>query len=299
MSLVATPSRLSGLTAWGQETVHLAWRPHDLAVSRKVVNSVPQPPYLSIILPAYNEAASIRRTLTLLRSFLDAQAYRYEVILASDGNDETPEIASDIAAGWPELKLSAETGRHGKGHGIRRGAAMASGEVVGFVDADYKTPIEELNGLLPWLAEGFDVVIGSRGVAASRVERAQRWYRRWGSRGFGLLMHAVVGLPEITDTQCGFKFFSRRAAAVIFSRAQIDGYMCDVEFLYLANQCGYRVKEVGIRWSDDGDSRLELVRGNVRNVIDLLRVRFNSAANRYQPAVVPLPNSSAQSQLDR
>jgi len=248
--------------------------------TRKVVTSVPQQPYLSIILPAYNEAASIERTLILMRSFLDAAGYGYEVILASDGDDDTPAIARRIAAGWPELLLSTDTGRHGKGHGIRRGAALATGELVGYVDADYKTPIEEMTRLLPWLADGFDLVIGSRGVASSRVERAQRWYRRWGSRGFAVLMHTIVGLPDITDTQCGFKFFTRRAANDIFSRAHIDGYMCDVEFLYLANQLGYRVKEVGIRWSDDGDSRLELVRGNIRNVMDLVRVRTGSALSR-------------------
>jgi dolichyl-phosphate beta-glucosyltransferase len=166
---------------------------------------------------------------------------------------------------------------------------MATGEVVGFVDADYKTPIEELDKLLPWLSEGFDIVIGSRGLAASRVERAQRWYRRLGSLGFGLLMHAVVGLPGITDTQCGFKFFSRQAANEIFPQTQIDGYMCDVEYLYLASQHGLRVKEVGIRWSDDGDSRLDLMRGNIRNVIDLLRIRYAmKAAIRKAPDAPPL-----------
>lgn len=242
-----------------------------------MVNQVSQRPYLSIIVPAYNEAGSIRRTFEAMRAFLDAQPYTYEVILASDGDDETPAIASQIAETWPNLILAVERGRNGKGHGIRRGAALATGEIVGFADADYKTPIEELDKLLPWLSAGFDIVIGSRGLAASRIERQQRLYRRLGSRGFALLMHSIVGLPDIHDTQCGFKFFSRVAATAIFPRATIDGYMCDIEYLWLANQLGYRVKEVGIEWSDDGDSRLELVRGNIRNVTDLLRIRFGLA----------------------
>jgi dolichyl-phosphate beta-glucosyltransferase len=164
------------------------------------------------------------------------------------------------------------------GHGVRRGMRLASGEVVGFADADNKTPIEELAKLLPWLGRGFALAIGSRALAESQVEIKQPLYRQLGSRGFALAMHAIVGLRHIHDTQCGFKFFTDDAAREIFARTRIDGYMCDVEILWLAERLGYRVKEVGVRWRDDGDSRLELVRGNTRNLIELLRIRFGSAA---------------------
>jgi dolichyl-phosphate beta-glucosyltransferase len=250
--------------------------------------TVPRNPDLSIIVPAYNEAASIRRTLTAMRDYLDRTGLSYEVILAADGDDATPTIAAEIAAAWPNLKITAQAGRHGKGSGIRRGFRLAAGEIMGFVDADYKTPIEELDKLLPHLSQGFDLAIGSRGILGSSVERQQRWYRRVGSRGFGLLMHAIMGLNHIRDTQCGFKFFSRRAALDIFPRTQIDGYMCDVEILWLADQLGYKVKEVGIRWMDDGDSRLNLVSGNLRNVADLFRIRLGSGASARRVAAVPL-----------
>jgi len=235
---------------------------------------VSRQPYLSLILPAYNEADSIHATLSAMRGFLDLQPFDYEVILASDGDDATPEIAVEFASKWSALSISAERGRYGKGHGIRRAAAIATGEVVGFLDADYKTPIEEVTKILPWLSEGYDVVIGSRGLATSRINQRQPWFRRIGSRGFGIVMHALIGLPGVRDTQCGFKFFSRKAARDIFGLARIDGYMCDVEYLWLAERFGYRIKEVGINWSDDGDSRLELIRGNVRNCRELLRIRF-------------------------
>jgi dolichyl-phosphate beta-glucosyltransferase len=235
---------------------------------------VSQPPYLSLILPAFNESASIRHTLTACRAFLDAQNYLYEVIVAADGDDATPDIVTEIAATWPQLRLTAERGRHGKGHGLRRGVALASGDIIGFLDADYKTPIEEINKVLPWLSEGYQLVAGSRGVADSLVRRKQRWYRQIGSRGFGLVLHGLIGLNHIRDTQCGFKFFTRAAAREIFGRTRIDGYMCDVEILWLAERLHYRVREVGIVWSDDGDSRLELVRGNIRNTQDLFRIRF-------------------------
>src|SRR5207248_345301 len=242
--------------------------------SLEEMNRVPRRPYLSIILPAFNEAGSIRCTLAAVRTFLEDQGYHYQVIVAADGDDATPDIVHEVARGWPNLHLSAERGRHGKGHGLRRGMALASGEIVGFLDADYKTPVDELTKLLPWLHEGYDLVIGSRALADSRIDVKQPRYRQVGSRLFALSMHAITGLHDIRDTQCGFKFLTREAAREIFRRARIDGYMCDVEILWLARRLGFRVKEVGIRWRDDGDSRLQLVQGNAQNVYDLLRIRF-------------------------
>ncbi len=234
-----------------------------------------RPPYLSVVLPAYNEAGSIRTTLTAMRTFLQDQGYGYEIIVASDGDDDTPQIVGELARDWPELRLSAQRGRHGKGHGLRRGVAMAGGEVIGFIDADYKTAIDEVAKVLPHLHDGYELVIGSRRQAGSRIEVPQPTYRRIGSRVFAFGMHLVVGLGHIRDTQCGFKFFKRDAALAIFRRTRIDGYMCDVEILWLAQRLGYRIKEVGIRWRDDGVSRSNLVRSNLQSSIDLLRIRFN------------------------
>lgn len=230
--------------------------------------------YLSVVLPAYNEAGSIRTTLTAMRLFLDHQDYSYEIIVAADGDDDTPEIVTELARDWPALKLTAEAGRHGKGHGLRRGMRMVTGEIVGFLDADYKTPIDEFARMLPWLQNGFDLVIGSRGLADSKIEVYQPLYRQIGSRLFALAMHTLVGLWSIRDTQCGFKFFTRASADAIFSRAKIDGYMCDVEILCIAERLGFSVKEIGIRWRDDGDSRLQLVSGNLQNTLDLFRIRL-------------------------
>jgi dolichyl-phosphate beta-glucosyltransferase len=253
-------------------------------------------PYLSLILPAYNEAAAIRRTLTSVRSFLDAQNYAYEVIVAADGDDATPQIVADMARTWANLELSAVRGRHGKGQGVRRGLRLATGDIIGFMDADYKTPIEEIDKVLPWLSKGYQLVAGSRGVVGTQVRRKQPWYRQLGSRLFGFAMHTIVGLNHIRDTQCGFKFFTRAAAEGIFGRARIDGYMCDVEILWLAERLGYRVREVGIVWSDDGDSRLELMRGNLRNGLDLFRIRFGRYAmatttRRELPVASPIAGS--------
>ena len=236
---------------------------------------------ISIIVPAYNEARTIARTLAAMRTYLDGQGKAYEIIVSADGNDGTRERAREFAQGDERISVIGTAERGGKGRGVRNGVKIARGQIIGFVDADYKTPIDEMEKILPWFAQGFDIVIGSRGVGESKIERKQKLYRRIGSKVFALGMRAVTGLRAIIDTQCGFKFFTRAAARDIFARQSIDGYMFDVEILRLAQTLGYKVKEVGIRWQDDGDSRLELVAGNWRNAKDILLIgarRFKAPA---------------------
>ena len=240
-------------------------------------------PYLSLIVPAYNEAARIGATLADFQHFLDRQGWAYEVLVAADGDDGTRELVAGLARRDGRLHVLGGPERGGKGRGIRLAVARARGQVIGFADADNKTPIEELDKVWPWLAQGYDVVIGSRGLADSRIEVRQPWHRRVGSRAFRLLMHLIVGLWDIRDTQCGFKFFRGDVARDLFARQRIDGYMFDVEVLHLARRSGYRIKEVGVRWRDDGDSRLRLVSGNWRNLLDILRIRFGRAGRPAEP----------------
>jgi dolichyl-phosphate beta-glucosyltransferase len=237
-------------------------------------------PHLSLIVPAYNEVRSIGPTLDAFERYLSLQPYSYEIIVAADGEDGTRELVGRRARNDRRLRVIGERGRGGKGRGIRNAVALAGGTFIGFADADHKTPIEELDKFWPWFDQGYDVVIGSRGLDDSRIEVSQPWYRRLGAQGFGLVMHALVGLPSIVDTQCGFKFFRGEAARELFRRQRIDGYMFDVEVLSLAERLGYRIRQVGVRWRDDGDSRLRLVAGNWHNLLDLLRIRFGAREHR-------------------
>jgi len=95
-----------------------------------------------------------------------------------------------------------------------------------------------------------------------------------GSKVFAWTMRATVGLYGIKDTQCGFKFYRRDVATDLFTRQRIDGYMFDVEILRLAKRSGYRIKEVGVRWADDGDTRYNPIGGTLKNAKELLRIRF-------------------------
>jgi dolichyl-phosphate beta-glucosyltransferase len=251
-------------------------------------------PHLSLILPAYNEARRIRQTIEQTRTYLDRRRMTHEIIVAADGDDGTREVVADMARVDPRLSVLGDVERRGKGRGIRLGVARAVGQIIGFADADFKTPIEEMDKLLPWFHEGYDIVIGSRGVAESRIETPQPLHRRLGSRAFAWVMHLLLGLWHIHDTQCGFKFFRAPVARDLFGRQRIDGYMFDVEILHLAEQSGYHVKEVGVRWRDDGDSRLRLVAGNWRNMLDILRIRFGKAG---PPTAVGEPSADCGTRL--
>lgn len=228
---------------------------------------------ISLILPAYNEAASIRDTVREAADYFTRRALSYEIIVAADGDDGTREAVAEMAAVNPALHAIGAEQRLGKGRGVRLGVALAKGNFIGYADADNKVPIEEYELIEPWLKNGVDVVIGSRALATSTIERRQPLYRRAGSQGFAWLMRTVVGLRNVGDTQCGFKFFQRETALRLFRSQTIDGYMFDVEILSLAQSFGYSIKEVPIRWRDDNDSRLQLLSGNINNVRDLFRIR--------------------------
>jgi dolichyl-phosphate beta-glucosyltransferase len=229
---------------------------------------------ISLVIPAYNEAGRIASTVLEAVEYFGSRGWRHEIIVSADGTDGTREAAGQLCASHPQVRVIGSPERGGKGRGIRKAIELASGKIIGFADADNKTPITEYDKFEPFMRAGCDVVIGSRGLRDSQIERAQPWFRRIGSRGFGLFMQTAVGLPGIIDTQCGFKFFQGDVARDLFHHQQIDGYMFDVEILFIARQRGYRIEQVPVRWRDDGDSRLNLVSGNVRNVRDVLSIRW-------------------------
>lgn len=222
-------------------------------------------PYISLILPAYNEVAHIRSTIDEIASYFENRQLSYEIIVSADGNDGTRELIADMMTSNPYLKVIGSPGRHGKGHGIRQAIPLTSGRYIGFTDADNKTPITEFDKIQNLLEADWDVVIGSRGLPDSFIEHKQPLFRQIGSRAFGIFMHTIIGLNDIIDTQCGFKFFKHSVAKRLFEQQVIDGYMYDVEILALAKYHKYSIAQVPIRWRDDGDSRLNLVAGNLCN----------------------------------
>lgn len=242
-------------------------------MNRPVYGAPVRTPYLSLILPAYNEVHTIAYTLDTVSKYLAAQSYAYEILVGVDGADGTRDVVEQLCAADPHLHVFGHTARCGKGRAVREGVEQARGVVIGFADADAKVPIGEIGQVLPWLANGYDVVIGSRRLAQSQIGRRAPLHRRLGSWMFARLVPWVAGVRGLADTQCGFKFFRRPVAQDLFARLGVDGYMFDVEILGLAQILEYRIKEIGVEWRDDGDTRFDPIRGTWTNFGELLGIR--------------------------
>ena len=233
-------------------------------------------PDLSVVIPAFNEAARLPRTLERVTAFLREGSRSYEVLVADDGStDQTAQKAR--AAGATVLR---DDQNRGKGHAVRRGMLAARGQRRLMTDADLSTPIEELPRFLARMDEGFDVVIGSRALPGSTIEVHQPWFRENVGRVYNLFVRALA-LPGLRDTQCGFKLWSARAAREAFSAARLDGFSFDVEALYVARKRGYRIAEIPVVWRNDAASRVGLGGGS-RAFPDLLRIRWHDWTGRYE-----------------
>lgn len=233
-------------------------------------------PALSLIVPAFNEERRIAYTIEKTGDYL-VKRYSpgdFEVIVVDDGSsDTTAKVVADLCKTRPWLQILTGEPNRGKGYATRRGIMASKGKVIGFMDADYKTPIEELEKLVPLVEKDIDFAIGSRNDARAVIEVAQPFHRRIGSRAFGFVMHFLIGIKEIGDTQCGFKFLKRDVALDLFRRQEIDGYMFDVEVIAFAVRARYRIAQVPIRWHNDADSRYNPLLHTVKLGMDLLRIR--------------------------
>ncbi|MEO1088047.1 MAG: glycosyltransferase, partial [Acidobacteriota bacterium] len=167
--------------------------------------------------------------------------------------------------------LSLDRNR-GKGAAVRHGVLASRGDAVLMTDADLSAPIEELGRLTPFL-ELAPLVVASRAVESSTLERPQPLPRRL----LGLIfrrMARLAGVVSIRDTQCGFKLMDGEIARSLFADVVTDGFAFDVELLWLAQRRGYGIREVGIRWGDDPDSRVRPVVGAAAMALELVRFRW-------------------------
>ena len=230
-------------------------------------------PHLSVVIPAYNEEGRIGASLTEALAYLDAQDYRYEVLIVDDGSsDNTRAVALAAAAGRPNVQFLHYDGNRGKGYAVRYGMMRAVGDYVLFSDADLSTPIAEVEKLYTRLRTGFEIAIGSRDVADSKLEKRQSILREMGGKLFNRFVQ-LLAVPGIHDTQCGFKLFTQAAARNIFGLCQIDNFSFDVEALYLGRQLGYQIAEVGVAWHHCEGTKVVFFRDAWRMVKTLFRIR--------------------------
>jgi dolichyl-phosphate beta-glucosyltransferase len=235
-------------------------------------------PEISVVVPAYNEARRLGRTLQRITAHLDRECPDYELLIVDDGSsDATSERARSL--GGPRATVLRHEPNRGKGFAVRRGMLAARGRLRLMTDADLSTPIEELARLRAALGGDGGVAIGSRALPGSRIEVRQPAYRESVWRLFNLLVR-VLALPGLRDTQCGFKLFSADAAQQAFGAARLDGFGFDVEALFLARKHGYSIVEVPVTWRNDAATHVTLRRGLLA-FVDVARVRANDLLGRY------------------
>ena len=238
-----------------------------------------EPPYLSLIIPAHNEANRLPTALEQACDYLDRQAYTSEVIVVENAsNDGTLQIARDFAGRSKRIRVLEET-RPGKGRAVRLGMLAARGRYRFMADADFSMPVEEIGRFLPPHIEGSDIVLGSREEPGA-VRYGEPEYRHLGGRLVNLMIR-LLALPGLHDTQCGFKLFRAEAAELLFRKQTLDSWSFDIEILFIARRLGLGMVEIPIPWYYHAESKVRPVQDAARMFSDILRIRRNARLGMY------------------
>jgi dolichyl-phosphate beta-glucosyltransferase len=245
-------------------------------------------PFLSVILPAYNEEYNLRTgVLDSVYDYLKEQKYSWEILFVDDGStDTTLRLARDFAEKHQNFLVLKEPHR-GKAGTVAAGISQAKGEVILFTDTDQATPIDQIEKVLPKFSSGFDVVIGSR-----HGREGAPLIRKIMASGFSILRLLILNLP-FKDTQCGFKAFTNTAAKEIFGRLDIFGSDnksngasvnagFDLEVLYIARKLGYKIAEVPVDWHHKEGTKVDPVKDSIEGLRGLVMVRINAIKGKYK-----------------
>ncbi len=237
-------------------------------------------PFLTVIIPAHNEESRLPRALGQVFAFLEKQDYSSEVVVVENGStDHTLDVARDFAQRYPSLCILHED-LPGKGRAARRGALEAKGAYRFIADADFSMPVEQVSRFLPPV-NTFDIAIASR-EAPGAIRYEEPLYRHITGRVFNFLIRSLT-LPGLQDTQCGFKCYRAEVAEDIFRYQTLTGWSFDVELLVIAHRRGYSITEIGIPWTYNPGSKVNILRDSGRMFLDLLTIRRNASRGRYDP----------------
>ncbi|HEX3655641.1 MAG TPA: glycosyltransferase [Pirellulales bacterium] len=241
---------------------------------------------LTLIIPAYNEEGRLPATLHGVRDFLEPSGLDYRVLVVDDGSrDRTCELARPFGRRFSTLRLP---GQRGKGCAVRSGVLQSTGRVVAFTDADLPYDLSALQNAYRLIdSGGCDVVFGGRDVTGSVDHVPRRWSRRAATWVFREVIRLLVS-RDVTDTQCGLKAFSRRAAYDVFSQVHIDGFAFDVEVVFLVHRLGLRYRRIPVSLVNEYASTLSLSRHALPMLLDVLKLQFRRNARRLPVAAVTM-----------
>lgn len=240
--------------------------------------------FLSVIVPTYNEEKILSKSILEMDKFFSEKKYSYEIIVVDDGSkDKTKEIAKNLEGIIKNFRLSGYETNKGKGFAVKTGMLEAKGQYRLFADADNSTPIQEIDKLMPFFGEGFDIVVGSRaaGGREANVKIEQPLYRRMLAKSANLVIR-IMAVHGISDTQCGFKCFSAESVENIFSRSKISRWGFDIEALAIAQKKGYKVKEVPVSWYNRAESRVRPIKGAITTLGELIKIKWNLIMGKYR-----------------
>jgi dolichyl-phosphate beta-glucosyltransferase len=259
----------------------LSPRPYTAPVSR---------PWISVVVPAFNEERGIATTVTTLRDWLAERGHEYELIVVDNASTDATVASLEPLLDGDRVRLLRNERNRGKGHSMRRGMLEARGELRLHCDADCAVCLPSLPHMLE-LIEDADVVVGSRLAPGATLGRRQPLRRRIAGRGFQQLCRLLLREPT-TDLFCGFKLWREDAAEAAYSRTRLEGWTFDAEVLAMARALGFRLRESGIVWNDREGSRVQMGRVLLPVVRELLAARrhVRREAARAAHAGDPVPS---------
>jgi glycosyltransferase involved in cell wall biosynthesis len=243
---------------------------------------------LSVVIPAYNEAARLGNTIRAVVDYLRQNSPDGEVIVVDDGSsDNTAEIARESFLDSGSLRTSVISYKSnlGKGRAVRLGLLAARSDVTLFSDADLSTPITEAPKLIEPILNGqCDLTFGSRALDRKLIGVHQPWRREQGGRIFNLVVRVATGLP-FWDTQCGFKAFRMSVCRPLVEAATVDRFGFDVELLYLAFRAGLNLREVPVRWDHNEGSKVSVLSDSFRMLNEVGLIRQQARRGVYDSAI--------------
>lgn len=240
-------------------------------------------PYLSVIIPAYNEAKRIENTLVAVYNYLLPQPFAWELLIVLDGpQDNTLEVTKQFAKGKEHIRWLHRRENRGKGYTVREGMLAARGEIRLFTDADNSTDIAHFDQMKPLFETGAQIVICSRDskdAPGAKQAVPQSWVKRFLGNAGNLLIQIMV-VPGIWDTRCGFKAFHKNVAQKIFSLTHMDGWSIDDEALALALHFGYKIHVIAANWVNAEGTHVRKI-DYLKNVWDAMKIRWQLMTGFY------------------
>lgn len=242
-------------------------------------------PTYSLIVPAFQEEFIIEKSLDEIAGYLKRERLLDKteiIVVTADGNDKTPEIVEAKKELFPHFLFVRPGARVGKGRDVRAGILASRGEYIVFTDADLATPLHHIKRAFETLSKGSDVVIGIRNLG-----KIHTGVRKFVSIAGNTVSRALIA-PTISDTQCGFKGFTREAAAHIFSKQTVLGWAFDMEIIFIAKKSGKKIVKIRIPdWKENKPEEYQLVgdsniKASIKTLSEVIKIRLNSIRGLYK-----------------